>query len=435
MKLSAISYDSSINVAVMLLLFSYPTLMLTLKGGMNSAFILLLLINLLVRIKRPQALLAVVWQREGTIYLLAMTGMTLAIFLSQLANQKFGGHAHDAATRYWLAVPIFLLLQRMRLSIFKVLQFTFPVAAIVGFLLANNIIGNIHFNSGGRVGITTIDLIHFGDFELLLGVISLLSIDWFGRDKLPLHGLKILGFIAGLFASVATASRGGWVAIPVLIALFIYFNAHKVSPKLIGLTVLTVILSGTLLVATNNNITQRFFETSNDVSTFDKGNRDTSTGIRLQLYKAAADVFVQHPIFGVGPQGFADEMQALVDAGKLTPLAADLGRGEVHNDLLSKAAGMGILGVLAMLAIYLVPFYLFWKIRKSSVAVVKRAALIGSVFVAGHAVFGLTVEFLNLALATAFYSFTVAVLLALCYNIHHTDTSLQVSLNKDLPHV
>ncbi|MDH2919359.1 MAG: O-antigen ligase family protein [Sideroxydans sp.] len=432
MKLSAIRYGSSIDAAVMLLLFSYPTLMLTLKGGMNTAFILLLLVTLVVTIKRPKELPAVVWRRDWTLYLLAMTGMSVAIFLSQLANHKFGGHAHDAATRYWLAIPIFLLLQRMPLSTFNVLQLTFPVAAIVGFLLANNIIGNVYLDLGGRVGISNIDLIHFGDFELLLGVTSLLSIDWFGHDKPPVRGLKMLGFIAGLLTSIATGSRGGWMAIPIFIVLFIYFNAHKHPLRLIASAALAIALSGALLFATNNSITQRFFETTNDVSTFDKGNRDTSTGIRLQLYKAAADVFMRHPIFGVGPQGFADEMQALVEAGKLTPLAANLGRGEVHNDLLSKAAGMGVLGVLAMLAIYLVPFYLFWKVRKSSVAIVKRAALIGTIFVAGHAVFGLTVEFLNLALATAFYSFTVAVLLALCYNRHHPE---QASFNKDLSHV
>ena len=432
MKLSAIRYGSSIDAAVMLLLFSYPTLMLTLKGGMNTAFILLLLLTLVVAIKRPQELPAVVWRRDWTLYLLAMTGMTIAIFLSQLANQKFGGHAHDAATRYWLAIPLFLLLQRMRVSVFQVLQFTFPIAAIVGFLLANNIIGNVYLDLGGRVGISTIDLIHFGDFELLFGVVALLSIDWFAHDKPLVRGLKMLGFIAGLLTSIATGSRGGWVAIPVFIALFIYFNAHKNSWRLINSAALTIIFSVTLLFTTNNPITQRFFETTNDVTTFDKGNRDTSTGIRLQLYKAATDVFIRHPIFGVGPEGYAGEMQSLMDAGKLTPLAADLGRGEVHNDLLSKAAGMGIFGVLAMLAIYLVPFYLFWKVRKSSVAMVKRAALIGAVFIAGHAVFGLTVEFLNLALATAFYSFTVAVLLALCYNLHHP---AQASFNKDSSHV
>jgi len=305
----------------------------------------------------------------------------------------------------------------------------------VGFLLANNIVGNVYLDLGGRVGITTIDLIHFGDFELLFGVISLLSIDWFDQDKPLMRGLKILGFIAGLLTSIATGSRGGWVAIPVFIALFIYFNAHKNSWRLVNAAALTIILSATLLFTTNNPITQRFFETTNDVTTFDKGNRDTSTGIRLQLYKAAAEVFMRHPIFGVGPEGFAGEMQSLMDAGKLTSSAADLGRGEVHNDLLSKTAGMGILGLLAMLAIYLVPFYLFCKVRKSSVVMVKRAALIGAVFIAGHAVFGLTVEFLNLALATAFYSFTVAVLLALCYNIYHSEVSSPASFNKDLPHV
>ena len=108
----------------------------------------------------------------------------------------------------------------------------------------------------------------------------------------------------------------------------------------------------------------------------------------------------------------------MVEAGKLTPVAAEFGRGEVHNDILSKAAGMGVFGLLAMLAIYIVPFRLFWRATKSVSDQVKRAGILGITFVSGFFVFGLTVECLNLTMATAFYSFTVAVLLAACYNVH-----------------
>ena len=80
---------------------------------------------------------------------------------------------------------------------------------------------------------------------------------------------------------------------------------------------------------------------------------------------------------------------------------------------------MGIFGLIAMLAVYFVPFRLFWQATKSASEQVKRAGVLGITFVSGFFVFGLTVEFLNLTMAAAFYSFTVAVLLAVCYNIHH----------------
>ena len=224
--------------------------------------------------------------------------------------------------------------------------------------------------------------------------------------------------MAGIAASFASGSRGGWLAIPLLLTLLIYWSLGKKLLRLIAFSSLALLLALTWIFASQIGLNQRLGNLKNEVETY-QDNRDTSTGVRWQLYKAAADVFVRHPIFGVGPEGFAQEMRPLKEAGKLTPLAADTGRGEVHNDLLSKAAGMGILGVLAMLMIYYVPLNLFWRVRKSAIPLVRKSALLGIVFVGAFMVFGLTVEFLNLTLVAAFYAFTVAVLLAACYNIHH----------------
>ena len=74
-----------------------------------------------------------------------------------------------------------------------------------------------------------------------------------------------------------------------------------------------------------------------------------------------------------------------------------------------------------MLSIYLVPFRLFYHAMHSVSNQVRQAGMMGLVFVSGFMVFGLTVEVLNLTMAAAFYSLTVAVLLAACYNIHHGD--------------
>jgi len=112
------------------------------------------------------------------------------------------------------------------------------------------------------------------------------------------------------------------------------------------------------------------------------------------------------------------QMQPMREAGELTPLAAEVGRGEVHSDLLSKTVGMGIFGLASMLAVYAVPFGLFWHATAMVSSIKRRAGVLGIIFVSGFMVFGLTVEILNLTMATAFYSFTIAVLLAACYNIH-----------------
>lgn len=404
-------WQSFVEKAAALLLLIYPTMMLAVKGGMNGVLLFMLLLAVAVWIARPVGISAVVWRREWTIYAAAMFAMSIAIFISQSYHQHYAAHPHDAASRYWLAIPVFLLLQRLRPNVFTVLQYAFPVAAITGFLLAKEM--------GGRSGIGTLDLIHFGDFELILGVLSLFSIDWFGRDKLPIRILKLLGFIAGLAASFASGSRGGWLAIPVFIVIFIYFMMGRSSPRMIMSAVFAAMLSVTLLFSFNSMFHLRVSQLASDVAVFDQGSRDTSTGIRWQLYKAAVDVFLRHPVFGAGPEGFALETRQMGDAGTLTEKAAAMGHAEVHNDILSKAAGMGVFGLFAILAIYLVPFRLFWRATSSSLMQIKRAGILGITFVSGFFVFGLTVEILDLTMATAFYSFTIAVLLAACCNIHH----------------
>lgn len=423
-------YYLFIEKAGMLLLLIYPTCMLTVKGGMNGVFLLILLLSLAAWAVRPRGLTRVTWKREWTPYVAAMFSLSAAILISQTWLHDFSARPHDAASRYWLAIPIFLLLHRLRPGTFSALQFAFPIAAIAGFLLMKDMGGEIV----GRSGIKTLDLIHFGDFELMLGVLSLFSIDWLGRDRFALRLLKVSGFVAGLSASFASGTRGGWLAIPVFIVIYFYFRTGAISPKKIAATVATTLIAASLLFTFNASLHQRIAKLTTEMLSAKQDNRDTSTGIRLQLYMAAADVFVRHPVFGVGPQGFALEMQPMMEAGKITPIAADLGRGEVHNDILSKAAGMGLFGLIAILAIYFIPFRLFWRASRSTSGFVKRSGVLGLTFVSGVFVFGLTVEFLNLTLATAFYSFTVAVLLAACHN-SHPDDSVAAHPNKDIQHV
>ncbi len=410
-------YLSLVEKAAALLLLIYPTLMLAVKGGMNAVFLFMLLLALVSWAARPIGMSAVVWQREWMIYVVAMFALSAATFISQSYHQNYVAHSYDAASRYWLAIPVFLLLQRLRPKAFTMLQFAFPVAALTGFLMTKNL--------GGRSGIATLDLIHFGDFELIMGILSLFSIDWFGRDTLMLRGLKIFGFIAGLIASFESGSRGGWLAIPLFIAIFFYFETSKISPKIVLAGLFSAVLIFSSAYFGSATFQQRVIVLASDVTAFNQGNRDTSTGIRWQLYKAALDVFSRHPMFGVGPEGFALEMQPMVEAGKLTPKAAELGRGEVHNDILSKAAGMGIFGLIAILAIYVVPFRLFWQATTLPLRQARRAGILGIIFVSGFFVFGLTVEILNLTMAAAFYSFTVAVLLAACYNTHNIEPSAE----------
>lgn len=427
-KASQTRYLFLIEKMANLLLLVYPTFMLAVKGGMNGVFLLMLLLALAVWVVRPAGMDKTVWENKWTIYAASMLAMSAAIFISQSYHHNYSAHPYDGASRYWLAIPVFLLLRRLDPKVFTMLQVAFPVAAISGFLLAKNLGESI------RSGIETLDLIHFGDFELILAMLSIFCINWIGRDGFVLKAIKITGFIAGVAASFFSGSRGGWLAIPLFIAIFINFFTVKSLKSIITIVILGT-LSTLLLYTISSTFHQRVNELTKEVTELNHGNQDTSTGIRWQLYKAAVEIFSLNPIFGVGPDGFAQEMTPMMEKGKITPMAAQLGRGEVHNDVLNKSVGMGLFGLAAIMAIYLVPIWLFWKATRSVSAQVKRAGLLGIIFVSGFFVFGLTVEILNLTMAIAFYSFTVSVLLAFCYNTHHEIGSSRANSNKDTDHV
>jgi len=392
--------------------------MLTVSGGMNAVLFACVLIALLVRLHPPILLAKSEWRNEWWPYVIAMFAVTAAILITQTYHQNFSAPHYDGPARYWLAIPVFFLLRRLNLKVFDTLQFAFPIAAIVGWVFANH-------NTYGEAGITLplLDKIRYGDTMLLLSVLSLLSIDWLSKDALYLRLLKWGGFGFGLFAMFESGTRGALLAIPVFVVIYLVVKGSHLNLK----SVLASFVLGAMVILaaylTNPTVQHRLQEMKTDVTTFNQGNRDTSTGIRWQLYLAAFEIISEHPLFGVGTGGYALQMAPMAAAGKITPTAAELGRGEVHNDILKKTADMGVFGLIALMAVYLVPFWLFRKTSKSDVLQIRRAGIMGMFFVSGFVVFGLTAEILNLTMTISFYSFTIAVLLAYCHNIHHAKQS------------
>jgi O-antigen ligase len=340
-------YLIGIEAVISVLLLSFPVMMLTVKSGMNAVFLLFLLLAILVWLRPPAMIAPAKWIRDWTPYVAAMFAMTASIFISQTYHQNFSAIHYDSPSRYWLAIPIFLLLYRLDLRVFWSLQLAFPIAAIVGWVFAKDI--------GNGVTLPMLDKIRYGDSMLLFSMLSLISIDWLGRDTLYLRALKWAGFLAGFLATFQSGTRGALLAIPVFVAIYLLSRGVRLSFR----TALASLILGVIVVfgayLSNDTVQLRLQNMATEVATYEQGNRDTSTGIRWQLYIAAIEIISEQPIFGVGPGGYALQMESMADAGKITPVAAELGRGEVHNDILSRAAGMGVYGLLAILAIYFAP--------------------------------------------------------------------------------
>jgi len=244
----------------------------------------------------------------------------------------------------------------------------------------------------------------------MLGFLSLFSINWIGRDRAALILFKFSGFIGGAFSSLLTGSRGGWIAIPVLMLLGLY--NHPSRRLLIGLFLGAAFIMAPI-VATSPIVHKRADVLAREIAEYKKGDFDTSMGARLQIWRAAiAETWQENPIFGLGPNEFKKRVNTLVEKGMLTRRGAKEGAAELHNDLVAGFSSLGLLGLVSYLAIYLVPLFYFVRALRSSNQFSHGAARLGLCFVVGFFIFGLTIEMFNIKVIATFYALMAAIFLA-----------------------
>lgn len=389
------------------ILLCYPALLFLIRGGMNASLFLLTILSLYLLISRKAYKNNL--DKADMVFSIAMASGLIAILLSQLYHHDLLARYFDSDARFLLAIPVLLALRHIGTETLAVMQYTFPLGAIAA--LAAIVVSH----RGVTIDASTsyMNHIHLGDMALLLGFLSLFSVNWIRTDHPIVKLLKILGLIAGLTVSALSGTRGGWMAIPVFVFVFIYFRTDGRLFNKMLLAMLLIGVLGLLGYFLIEPIHHRLWMIYSDLSLFSGGNADTSIGIRLQLWEAAFHLIAQNPVFGVGADGFRGAMDGLSASGFITPLAAGFGKGEVHNEILAHTVRFGIFGLASILAVYFVPFVIFLRAARSKIHQQNVAAMMGMCVTLGFFVFGLTVETFDLKMTAAFYSLTVAVLLAI----------------------
>jgi len=399
-----------------LILLFFPSLLFLVRGGMNASLFLLVIISafLLVAYRKSS------WHkldRTNILFAAAMASGLLVILISQLYQHDLRGRYFDSSARFLLGIPVLLVLRNIGMKSLSVVQYAFPLGAI------SALVAVLIEDPSVRINAATFYLnhIHLGDMALLLGVLSLLSINWVGSDNLILKLLKVTGFIAGLFVSAISSARGGWIAIPIFVGVYLYIQNKENFVRRFGVATLLLGVVGLFAYLFVEPIHHRLWMIYSDLLHFGSGNMDTSIGVRFQLWKAAFHLIAENPMLGMGAEGFARSMDALSASGFITPVAAELGKGEVHNEILAQTVRFGVFGLASILAVYFVPFYLFVRAIKTGSSQQVGAAMMGMCVTLGFFIFGLTVEIFNLKMTVAFYSLTVTVLLAIA--THHSAPS------------
>jgi O-antigen ligase len=207
--------------------------------------------------------------------------------------------------------------------------------------------------------------IPFGNLALLLGGLSLLAALWCLRRgearRRWLLGLALVAAVAGGCGSLLSGTRGGWVALPLLL-LLVYRAARPLLPKRYTLAPAVALLLILIGVASHpqSGVSARLGMAVGEVQEYWKGGaRETSVGLRFEMWRTAWLLFRERPLVGWGEGGVVQGRDALVARGEVH---ADVARFEqLHSDLFDTAARRGLVGLAALLLLYGMPLWLFWR--------------------------------------------------------------------------
>jgi len=407
---------SGIRRVLQIIVLLCPALTVAVKGGANGSLMIAAALSLSVLLRQRRMSEGRAADRSSHLvraYALAMAAPVLVLLAVQtLHGGPWAVGAISSSARFLLAVPVVLVMWRIGRALVPWADASFALGALAAGAV---MLFAPREWSPGRWGSQFLDPINFGGLALLLGVLSLLSLDWYRRDPVPIRVLKIAGFVSGLGASVPTGARGPWLALVVLIVV-LAFTTLRGRSMAMRIALWTSLAAALLITfATVDAFRGRFDLMAADLGSFIwGGERDTSPGVRLQIWRAALMAFAERPLLGLGGGGFENAVDGYLSLGVLSPLAAEAARAEMHNSYLAYAADFGTLGLLALAALFAVPAAAFAR-RLGADPVRRRAALMGLVIVTMYASCAISVDVFKLKMMAAFYAAATAFMAAIAF--------------------
>lgn len=298
-----------------------------------------------------------IWRDESVIVWVAALFL-MAIIWSFHTVTVDGGYIPgtlgvERPIKYILTIPVFILICIGSINKYT-LSFGSAVGAIgIGILALWQI---FYENKTRAAGFT--NAVFFGDFALLFSAYSLIWALHIG--SLFLRCIGWLGVILGLSAVILSATRASWLVFPIVFMLIIwlssykkenqsnYFNKYPFVQALVVAIVASLVVLGMPNVRHRIELAAKEFVEPQSVST------STSIGLRKAFWKQAVLIGLEHPVFGVGQEGYEKAQRELVDSKKMPSKAIEF--EHAHDEWLDMFAKRGLVGVIGLVLFYLMPF-------------------------------------------------------------------------------
>ncbi|WP_346796983.1 O-antigen ligase family protein [Halomonas sp. Bachu 37] len=386
------------SIAVFLL----GAIALIVPSGYSVGAALLLLGSFLLPFTRP----GVSFNRQDLLVIGVLSAYALTGLLEAWLDGQ-GSRGADKPLRFLFAIPVLALI------------LAYPPR--LAWMWAGLATGGIVVGSWGAwqklvMGIERAEgytyVIQFGNISLLTGVLCLAGMGWATMQKRRSLWIMMLalGAVGGVLGSLFSGSRGGWIGLPVVLLVLYRAYGRELSYPLKLSALAAVLMAGLLVYAIPQmGVQQRVHQAFSDVELYVSGeNRFSSVGARFEMWRGAAQLIVEKPVFGWGDNGYQRGMQALADNGVIHPEVTQF--GHAHNEFINTMAKRGVVGLIALIALYLVPMRLFMRQLHAPHMVLRSVAVAGTLLPVTYIDFGLSQAFLDHNSGVMIYAFWLAVL-------------------------
>jgi O-antigen ligase len=409
------------DIAITLGASLFPLLYMTYRGWTNRWLVALFILALLFSLTNWKQIKTEFSDRPSQLIILTLASPFLATLFSQLLRNDININAYDGPLRFLLAGLIFLYLKHKQIDFLKAFQYIAPISLLIA-------VGAIFYYPetsaywGGRYASYFVDPLTFGGYALVIGFTCLFLFD-IKKNALLLSILKLLGFASGLFLSLGSGSRSGWMAIPFVLALWLFIQ--RKNKKLIISASLIFVSALVLTLLLNENLQQRFlsiFQEAHSWFTNQANKEEGSGGMRLTMWRMSWVLFLESPLYGYGdPVGY----KHLLDQPIVTSFAGPNALGAItlgpHHEIFGQMLRSGIFGLIAGLLLFFAPMVVFIQQLRRNFQ--NLAAQVGLAFVLGLFICSLSIEVFNLKYTSSFYALMLACLSAQALSFSHRTSS------------
>jgi O-antigen ligase len=268
-----------------------------------------------------------------------------------------------------------------------------------------------------RADAFTGNAIVFGTMALIMGVVAW----WLAPNRR--HGA--VAVVAAVVASVLSGSRGGWLAIPIMVVMAVveHRRRHGVLPwprlavAALGLVAVVVVSAGDMPVhrlgAGVGDITGYVSAKAPPTAT------GTSIGARFESWRAAGSAFRERPLLGVGWGNLNEVFHEQVAQGRRHPRIATF--SHAHHQLLGALASGGVVGMATVGAMLVMPAWWFRAARRSASSTAQHLGSLGLAVVGAYVVFGQSEAIFDNGVALGLYALVVGVVLRHLDEVFHPD--------------